>query len=145
LQKPSSIGSIVVGYGPVGQNVTKILYEFGIEPTVVELNIDTVLEIQSQGRRAIFGDATRSDILDAAGLATARYMIVTIPHVETSVAIVHAARESNPEVRILARARFLNQRDILEQAGATVICFDESEAASALADTLLQDIKRRKT
>lgn len=143
LQKSTSIGSIVVGYGPVGQNVTKILYEFGIEPTVVELNIDTVLEIQSQGRRAIFGDATRSDILDAAGLATARYMIVTIPHVETSVAIVHAARESNPDVRILARARFLNQRDILEQAGATVICFDESEAASALADALLQDIRQR--
>jgi len=144
LQEPSSIGSIVVGYGPVGRNVTRILYKSGIEPTIIELNIDTVLEIQAQGRPAIFGDATRSEILEAAGLASARYMIVTTPHVETSVAIVSAARASNPEVRILARARFLSERDVLEQAGAPIICFDEAEAASALAEALLQDIKRRK-
>ncbi|MEZ4548754.1 MAG: NAD-binding protein [Thermodesulfobacteriota bacterium] len=58
--KPSGVRSIVVGYGPVGQNaMTKILYEFGIEPTIIELNIDTVLQIRAEGHHAIYGDASR--------------------------------------------------------------------------------------
>lgn len=142
---PSAVRSIVVGYGPVGQNVTKILHEFGIEPTIIELNIDTVLEIQAQGRHALYGDASRSEILETAGIATAKYLIVTMPHSEMSLGIVHTAREENPEVRILARARFLHQIPELEHAGATIIRCDESEAAGALAEALLQDIKAPKT
>lgn len=144
-RNPSSVRSIVVGYGPVGQNVTKILYEFGIEPTIIELNIDTVLEIQAEGHRAIYGDASRSEILEVAGIATAKYLIVTMPHSEMSLGIVHTAREENPEVRILARARFLHQVKGLEYAGTTIIRCDEAEAAHALAEALLQDIKAPQT
>ncbi|MCC6713478.1 MAG: cation:proton antiporter [Candidatus Dadabacteria bacterium] len=143
--KPSSVRSIVVGYGPVGQNVAKILYEFGIEPTIIELNIDTVLEIQAEGHHAIYGDASRSEILGVAGITTAKYLIVTMPHSEMSLGIVHTAREENPEVRILARARFLHQVEGLEYAGTTIIRCDEAEAAHALAEALLQDIKAPKT
>ena len=145
--EPSSSGvrSIVVGYGPVGQNVTKILYEFGIEPTIIELNIDTVLQIQAEGHHAIYGDASRSEILEVAGIATAKYLVVTMPHSEMSLGIVHTAREENPEVRILARARFLHQIKGLEYAGTTIIRCDEAEAANALAEALLQDIKAPQT
>ena len=143
--KPSGVRSIVVGYGPVGQNVTKILYEFGIEPTVIELNIDTVLQIQAEGHHAIYGDASRSEILEVAGITTAKYLVVTMPHSEMSLGIVHTAREENPEVRILARARFLHQIKGLEYAGTTIIRCDEAEAAHALAEALLQDIKAPQT
>ena len=143
--KPSGVRSIVVGYGPVGQNVTKILYEFGIEPTIIELNIDTVLQIQAEGHHAIYGDASRSEILEVAGIATAKYLVVTMPHSEMSLGIIHTAREENPEVRILARARFLHQIKGLEHAGTTIIRCDEAEAAHALAEALLQDIKAPQT
>ncbi len=143
--KTSGVRSIVVGYGPVGQNVTKILYEFGIEPTVIELNIDTVLQIQAEGHHAIYGDASRSEILEVAGITTAKYLVVTMPHSEMSLGIVHTAREENPEVRILARARFLHQIKGLEYAGTTIIRCDEAEAAHALAEALLQDIKAPQT
>ncbi|MGD9651631.1 MAG: cation:proton antiporter [Candidatus Dadabacteria bacterium] len=146
-QEPEHEGvrSIVVGYGPVGQNVTKILYEFGIEPTVIELNIDTVLQIQAEGHHAIYGDASRSEILEVAGITTAKYLVITMPHSEMSLGIVHTAREENPEVRILARARFLHQIKGLEYAGTTIIRCDEAEAANALAEALLQDIKAPQT
>ena len=143
--KPSGVRSIVVGYGPVGQNITKILYEFGIEPTIIELNIDTVLQIQAEGHHAIYGDASRSEILEVAGIATAKYLVVTMPHSEMSLGIIHTAREENPEVRILARARFLHQVKGLEHAGTTIIRCDEAEAANALAEALLQDIKAPQT
>ncbi|MGE0368412.1 MAG: cation:proton antiporter [Candidatus Dadabacteria bacterium] len=143
--KHEGVRSIVVGYGPVGQNVTKILYEFGIEPTVIELNIDTVLQIQAEGHHAIYGDASRSEILEVAGITTAKYLVITMPHSEMSLGIVHTAREENPEVRILARARFLHQIKGLEYAGTTIIRCDEAEAANALAEALLQDIKAPQT
>ncbi len=46
-------GAIVVGYGPVGQTVTRLLTEFGINPTIIETNVETVLEIQQRGQQAL--------------------------------------------------------------------------------------------
>jgi len=108
---------------------------------IVETNVDTVLELQSAHQHAIFGDASRRDILLAAGLKSAAYLVVTVPHVDISLRIIQTARESNPSVRILARAAYLNQQEALENAGAAVIRYDEAESAAALAGALLHDIK----
>jgi CPA2 family monovalent cation:H+ antiporter-2 len=137
---PKAVRAIVVGHGPVGQTLTRLLREFQIDPTIVERNIDTVLELQAAGRPAIYGDAAREDILRAAGLPAAAYLFVTVPHAEISRQIIHAAHELNPNVRILARAAYLNDRDTLHQAGAMVIRYDEAESAAALAEALLQEI-----
>ena len=58
-------GAIVVGYGPVGQTVTRLLAEFEINPVIVETNVDVVLELQQRGetsalwRRTATGDPAR--------------------------------------------------------------------------------------
>jgi len=136
----SGVRAIVVGHGPVGQTLTRLLREFGINPTIVETNIDTVLELQAAGRTAVFGDAKRAEILQAAGLPSASYLFVTVPHIEISRQVIHTAREMNPTVRILARAAYLNQQETLQHAGAAVIRYDEAESAAALAEALLQEI-----
>ena len=139
-QRTEDPGAIVVGYGPVGQTVTRLLTEFGINPTIIETNVEAVLEIQHRGQQALFGDATRPDILRAAGLGSAAYLVVTVPHAEISLRIIQAAREVAPVVRILARAEYINQHEALAQAGAAIIRYDEAESAAALAEALLQDI-----
>jgi CPA2 family monovalent cation:H+ antiporter-2 len=133
-------GAIVVGYGPVGQTVTRLLTEFGINPTIIETNVEAVLEIQQGGQQALFGDASRPEILRTAGLASAAYLVVTVPHAETSLRIIQAAREVAPVVRVLTRAAYINQHDAFAQAGAAIIRYDEAESAAALAEALLQDI-----
>jgi len=133
-------GAIVVGYGPVGQTVTRLLAEFGINPTIIETNVDAVLEMQQQGHQALFGDASRPDILRAAGLSSAAYLVVTVPHAEINLRIIQAAREVAPVVRILARAAYINQHEAFAEAGAAMIRYDEAESAAALAEALLQDI-----
>jgi CPA2 family monovalent cation:H+ antiporter-2 len=137
----STVRAIVVGYGPVGQTVTRLLREFGIDPTIVETNIDTVMELQGGGRRALFGDASRADILVAAGLKSARYLIVTVPKVDVALAVILRAREAAPDVCVLTRASYLNQQAQLEQAGAKIIRYDEAESAAALAEALLREIE----
>ncbi|HEX8680501.1 MAG TPA: NAD(P)-binding protein, partial [Chthoniobacterales bacterium] len=133
-------GAIVVGYGPVGQTVTRLLSEFGINPVIVERNVDVVVELQQRGQHALFGDATRPEILEAAGVGSAAYLIVTVPHADISLRIIQAAREIAPVIRILSRAEYINQFEAFATAGAAIIRYDEAESAAALAEALLQDI-----
>jgi CPA2 family monovalent cation:H+ antiporter-2 len=133
-------GAIVVGYGPVGQTVTRLLSEFGINPMIVETNVDAVLEIQQRGQQALFGDATRPEILRSAGIESAAYLIVTVPHAEISLRIIQAAREVAPVIRVLTRANYISQSEAFTSAGAAIIRYDEAESAAALAEALLQDI-----
>lgn len=139
-RKPEDPGAIVVGYGPAGQSVTRLLAEFGINPLILETNVDVVVELQQSGKRALYGDATRPEILRSASLDAAAYLIITVPHAEISLRIIQAAREVAPLVRIITRAEYINQSDSFIQAGAAIIRYDEAESAAALAEALLQDI-----
>jgi CPA2 family monovalent cation:H+ antiporter-2 len=132
--------AIVVGYGPVGRTVTRLLAEFGINPTIIDTNVDAVLEIQQRGGQALFGDATRPEILEAAGVSSAAYLIVTVPSAEVSLRVLQAAREAAPMIRILARAEYISQHEAFVAAGAAITRYDEAESAAALAEALLQDI-----
>jgi CPA2 family monovalent cation:H+ antiporter-2 len=133
-------GAIVVGYGPVGQTVTRLLADFEINPMIIEKNVDAVVELQQAGKQAMFGDASRPEILRAAGLESAAYLVVTVPRAEINLGIIQAAREVAPVVRILTRAEFINQADAFHRAGAAIVRYDEAESAAALAKALLEDI-----
>jgi CPA2 family monovalent cation:H+ antiporter-2 len=102
--------------------------------------VDAVLELQQQGKQAVFGDATRPDILKAAGVASAAYLVVTVPNAEASLRIIQTAREVAPLIRVIARAEYINQHEAFAEAGAAITRYDEAESAAALAEALLQDI-----
>ncbi len=132
--------AVVVGYGPVGQTASRILKEFGVETVVVDLNIDAVRVLSDAGQLAIYGDAGRGDILEAAGIVNARYLLVTMPDLLTRTGVIIAARELNPEIRVFVRARYIQERAWLEEVGATDICTDEAESARGLATLLLREV-----
>lgn len=139
---PTGRGSVlIVGYGPVGRTVARRAQEFGFETVVIDINIDTVLTLQAEGRRALFGDATRPEILKDAGIVAATHFVVSLPDTAVSVGAVIAARALNPGIQIFARARYLAQGGALEQAGADTVCYDEAEAATALATVLRAHFK----
>jgi CPA2 family monovalent cation:H+ antiporter-2 len=130
---------VVIGYGPVGQTASRILAEFGIEPVLIDLNLDTVRTLVATGRPAIYGDATRREILEAAHLPEASYLLVTIPDLVTRTLVILAAKEINPDVRIFVRARYIQERAWLEEVGATNICTEEAETAKGLAALILRE------
>lgn len=134
------VDAIVVGYGPVGQTVVGVLAQFGIKPLIIEMNIDTVAELHNRGQNALYGDATHTELLREAGLAKARYLVITTPEPATRLDIITAAREVNPGIRIFTRARFRNEHSALREAGAAVICCDELAGAAGLAEALLTDV-----
>ncbi len=75
--------------------------------------------------------------VDEAGMARATYLIVALPHAEGRASLVRTARERNPGVTIIVRARYLAERDVLYEAGASHVVFEEGEAGVALARHVL--------
>lgn len=132
--------AVVVGYGPVGQAVDRALRQVGSRTVVIDLNMDTVAELASVGRPALFGDASHGEILKQAGIARATHLVVTLPHSVNRSPMVAAARQLNPACRIFVRARYLRERAELEQVGADAACFEEAEAAVALTVRVLADL-----
>lgn len=131
--------AIVVGYGPVGRSVHRLLREANLSTVVIDLNMDTISSLKAEGQTAIFGNASHETILEQAGMRRASHLVLTLPHTSDRAAVVAAARHLNPNARILVRARYIREREDLEQAGATVAVFEEVEAAVALARFVLAD------
>ena len=132
--------AVVVGYGPVGRAVDEALRQAGTRTVVIDLNMDTVAQLNSRGRQAIFGDASHAGILAQAGLARATHLVVTLPHSVNRTPMIAAARQLNPACRILVRARYLRERAELELVGTNAVCYEEVEAAVALTSLVLKDL-----
>lgn len=131
--------AVVIGFGPVGQTVSRLLRDAGLSTVVIDMNLDTVLELQQQGQTAIFGDASRDSILELAGVGRASHLVLTLPQSTNRTAIVLTARNLNPALKVFVRARYLREREELEQAGTTAAIFEEAEAAVALSRLVLAD------
>jgi CPA2 family monovalent cation:H+ antiporter-2 len=129
--------AIVVGYGPTGRMVTRLLRENDFEPTVVDLNVDTVRELREQDVLAVYGDATHRDTLVQAGAADSDNLILTSAAMNESRETIRHAKELNKEIRVLARAAYLRDVRALKEAGAETVISAEAEVALALTETIL--------
>ncbi len=137
---PLAFRAIVVGYGPVGRTVTRLLRENDIEPTIVEMNVHTVRAVRETGLHAIYGDATHPDVLGGAGIADARAFIIAVSPLGGVEDACRLARAQNPGIRILARATHLREAGHLRAAGADVVFSGEGEVALAFTTELLTDL-----
>lgn len=135
---PAEHHVVVVGYGPVGRSLCRILRENGIEPVVVELNLDTVRELREQGAAVVYGDATNSEILRHAGLQSAKAFLITPVGVPAREAI-SAAREVNPDIRVFIHTTYLREAERLRREGGTVFS-GEGEVALAMSTFLMRDL-----
>lgn len=131
--------AVVIGYGPVGRTVNRLLRDAGMQTVIIDMNMDTVREVNKNGQLAIYGDGSREAILEQAGIGRASHLVITLPQSSNAGSIIVAARNQNPKIRILVRARYLGERRHLEQAGASAAVFEEGEAAVALARLVLAD------
>jgi len=126
---------ILVGFGPVGQIVHRLLAEQGEIVTVVDLNLDTVRRLRANGVSAVYGDVLRPGTLDEAGIASAGSLVLSAD-VEDAAEIIRQARQLNPDLRVLVRCTHLRDAPALRKAGATVVAAGEAEVGVALAEAV---------
>jgi monovalent cation:H+ antiporter-2, CPA2 family len=140
LEPPSAAhGAIVVGYGPVGRSVNRLLRDNAVRTTVIELNHDTVRELQASGQPAVYGDASQSTILEHAGVRDVATLIFAASGTPPR-GIIETARELNPKLRILARSAYAREVSDALSAGANVVVCGEVEVALAMAEVVLSEL-----
>jgi len=128
--------AIVIGYGPTGRTVTRLLRENGIAPTVVELNMDTVRQLRQTGISAVYGDARHPNSLITAGLRHAGNLIISGD--AGAREITEIAREINSRVHIFSRSVYLRDVPPLRAAGAEQVFSGEGEVALAMTEAVLR-------
>ena len=129
--------AIVIGYGPTGRTVSRLLRENGISPTVVDLNIDHVRALRDEGLSAVHGDARYLDTLVNAGLPHAGTLIVSGADTG-SPDVIKGARQINPTVHIFVRGNYLRDVPQLRSAGAEEVFAGEGEVAMAMTEAVLR-------
>jgi CPA2 family monovalent cation:H+ antiporter-2 len=132
--------AVVIGYGPVGRTLSRLLAENGITSTIVEMNLETVHRLRAQGIAAVYGDAGHAETLQHAGVLDAGSLILSASGLRAPGEIIRIARELNPDIRILVRTAYLRERPALRAAGADLVFSGEGEVALAMNEAILRDM-----
>lgn len=95
---------IIAGFGRFGHIIGRLLRANGIGATVLDLDADQVEIIRKLGIKVFYGDATRLDLLHAAGAATAKIIVIAIDHEGKAVELAELVQKHFPHLKIFARA-----------------------------------------
>jgi glutathione-regulated potassium-efflux system ancillary protein KefC len=134
---PEAARVIVAGLGRVGQVVARLLNAAGIHPTVLDDNPDHVEQSRKFGFRVFYGDATRLDLLHAAGADQADFLIIAIEDPAAITRLVRICRTNFPRLRLIARAHDMRHSFELRDLGVEIIVRETWLAALELGKNAL--------
>jgi glutathione-regulated potassium-efflux system ancillary protein KefC len=131
---------IIAGFGRFGQIVARLLFASGIKATVLDHDPDQIEALRRFGFRVYYGDATRLDLLHAAGAEQARFLVLAVDDPETSIRVVDAVKEHFPHLGIIARARNVSHWQQLRSRGVRVVERETFEAAIVIGRRVLEGL-----
>ncbi|MGQ0509096.1 MAG: monovalent cation:proton antiporter-2 (CPA2) family protein [Betaproteobacteria bacterium] len=96
---------IIAGFGRFGQVVSRVLAGMKIKSTVVDADPNQIELVRRFGNKAYYGDATRLDLLEAAGARQAKLLVVAVDNPDSAMRIVKEARRHFHHLKVVVRAR----------------------------------------
>jgi CPA2 family monovalent cation:H+ antiporter-2 len=123
---------IIAGIGRFGQMVNRLVQVSGFKTTVLDHDLSTIELMRSFGFKGFYGDPTRPELLHAAGLKTAKILVVALDDRKAALHLVRHARRERADLHIIARANDRVHAYELYDAGANKIvreAFDSSVRA----------------
>jgi glutathione-regulated potassium-efflux system protein KefB len=129
---------IIAGFGRFGQIVARILRLRRIPFTALDSNQTHVDFVRTFGNKVYYGDASRLDLLRAAGAETAKIFVLAIDDVDASIRTAELVRAQFPKLKIFARARNRQHAFALMDAGVTNIIRETYLSSLDLAASVLQ-------
>ncbi len=130
--------AVIVGLGVGGRLVAEALERRDVPFLALELNAETVRRERAKQRPVYYGDASSREVLDHAGLKAARVLVLMMNDRDALQRTIAAARDVAPEVPIVARAKYLAEREQLFQLGADVVVAEEVEAAVEIVGRVMR-------
>jgi glutathione-regulated potassium-efflux system ancillary protein KefC len=131
---------VIAGFGRFGQIVGRLLHANKIGTTIIDHNPNQIERLRQFGFKVFYGDASRLDLLRAAGLQQTRLFVLAIDDRESGLHTVDLVRKHFPHVRILARAWDLIHVYQLKDHGVQVIERETFDSALRLGESVLVDL-----
>ncbi|MBN7811964.1 cation:proton antiporter [Algoriphagus sp. H41] len=129
---------ILVGFSHFGTTLGRFLRANGVEATVLDYNPDQVDFLRKMGFKVYFGDATRLDLLHAAGAEDAKILISAINSTETNKKLVELCREHFPSLEIMIRAKNRYEAFELMEMGVESIYREHLDTSIRMGQEALQ-------
>ncbi len=110
IQKDHKV--ILLGFGHFGSTVGRFLRAHGVKVTILESDSNRVDFLRKMGFEVYYGDATRIDLLESAGIAEADFLISAIDNPDSTINLMSKLKEQYPNVKLMVRAK--NRYDAYE-------------------------------
>ena len=131
---------IIAGFGRFGQIVGRLLHANGIGLTILDHDPDQIDSLRKFGFKVFYGDATRIDLLRAAGADKARLLLIAIDDPAASLQLVEAVQHAFPHLKIAARARNVTHLYDLMDRGVTILERETFESALQMGRQVLGEL-----
>ena len=131
---------IIAGFGRIGQIVGRLLAVVGRPFTALEFDPTQVDVVRRYGNKVHYGDASRLDVLRAAGAAHAKVFVLTIADIEISMRTAETVRQHFPDLTIVARARNRRHEYHLMDLGIEHIFRETLPSSLEMSEKILSDL-----
>ncbi len=143
-RKPDEIeetGKVVIaGNGRFGQIVNRLLVASGVPTVVLDHEAAIIDMLGKVGVKSYYGDASRPELLHAAGIESAKVLVVAIDDRERAIEMVEHVRRHYPKVKILARAFDVNHLYLLNKAGVDIAVREMFDGSLELGKAALKAV-----
>lgn len=119
---------VIAGAGQVGEYVSQVLRQLKLRFVAIELDHQRLEHCQAQGIPVIYGDASHPVVLEAAAIDQARLLLITVPSLQVTQAIVQHVHQIRPDLHIVARAESVEEMKRLHELGVYEVVQPKFEA-----------------
>ncbi len=126
---PAQGHTIILGFGPVGQDVAQALKSLGIPYRVLEMNPEIVRKFKATGEDILYGDASQDGMLEAAGLSRGKLVVLSVSGASMTRGALAAIRRLRPDIPVIVRAQYLREIEDLSLDSNTEVVIAEFETS----------------
>jgi Kef-type K+ transport system membrane component KefB/Trk K+ transport system NAD-binding subunit len=131
---------LIVGFGSFGATVGRLLKANNVGTTVLDIDSDRVDLLRKLGLKVYYGDASRYDLLESAGAAQAKLLVLALDSPEKTLELVHTAQKHFPNLTIYARAFDWNDAQDLLRAGVAYVYRESADTALRMGAEVMQQL-----
>jgi CPA2 family monovalent cation:H+ antiporter-2 len=141
---------IIVGFGMRGRQLARMAKEKQLPYLILEMNPETVKNEKKKGEPIRYGDASHASVLKHAGIKNASMLVVVINDPLAGMKIIKIAKELNPSIHLISRARYFQEARAIFHAGADEVITDELGSSLEILTRVMQkygahEVQIRKT
>ncbi|WP_020527733.1 monovalent cation:proton antiporter-2 (CPA2) family protein [Flexithrix dorotheae] len=135
---------ILVGFGHFGSTIGRFLRSHGVEATILDHDSNRVDLLRKMGFEVYYGDATRIDLLESAGINEADLLISAVDNPDTTMNLVEIVKEKYPHVKLMVRAKSRYDAYELLNSGIEHVYRESLDTSVKLAADVLTQMGFRK-